>query len=105
MLPKGRTNFQEKTDEKKAMAKLLHENARPTGPTASFNERRRSERTPHRGPFEGSRQVNCHRLLRGLDVDGFRDRDVSPLARLGIFIGGYAFQSRLASQVNGPIWF
>jgi hypothetical protein len=43
MLPKGRTNFQEKkNDEKKAMAKLLHENARPTGPTASFNERRRS---------------------------------------------------------------
>jgi len=32
MLPKGRTNFQEKkNDEKKAMAKLLHENARPTG--------------------------------------------------------------------------
>ena len=60
---------------------------------------------PIGAPFDGSRQVNCHRLLRGLDVDRFRDRDVSALARLGIFIGGYAFQSRLASQVNGPIWF
>jgi hypothetical protein len=25
---------------------------------------------PNRGPFDGSRQVNCRRLLRGWDVDG-----------------------------------
>jgi len=67
-----RTNFQEKkTDEKKAMAKLLHENARPTGQRPrSLKEGVRSKH-PIGAPFDGSRQVNCHRLLRGLDVDGF----------------------------------
>src|SRR5215831_10859621 len=65
---KGSYKFsREKTDEKKAMAKLLHENARPTGPTVWFNKRRRSQQTPIGAPFDGSRQVNCHRLLRGLD--------------------------------------
>jgi hypothetical protein len=87
------------------MAKLLHENARPTGQRPRSIKEGVPSKHPIGAPFDGSRQVNCHRLLRGLGVDGFRDRDVSPLARLGIFIGGYAFQLRLASQVNGPIWF
>jgi hypothetical protein len=29
-----------------------------------------TQQTPQSGPFDGSRQVNCRRLLCGLDVDG-----------------------------------